>query len=80
MDPTRLKLTQQDDQIYSRFRESFPDLKVEQLIEDELKSSEGKAVIRPRSQERVSMVASSRNGARSVRNSKRQWKTSVSGH
>ena len=55
LDASKLKLTQQDDQIYSRFRELFPELKVDQLNEDELKSNEGKAVIRSCSYERVSM-------------------------
>lgn len=32
-----------DEQIYAHFRETFPDLKVDRLVEDEFKSEEGKA-------------------------------------
>ena len=44
VDPTLLRLTQADDAIYKAFREGFPDLKVEIIIEDEIKSAEGKEV------------------------------------
>lgn len=42
VDPRFLKLTPYDDIIYKAFREEFPDLKIEVLNEDELKSSEAK--------------------------------------
>ncbi|XP_054156561.1 protein PBDC1-like [Oppia nitens] len=38
-----LRLTPQDDQIYSDFRQQFPDLDVKQLTEDRLKCDEAKA-------------------------------------
>lgn len=47
VDPKFLKLTPNDDQIYKSFRETFPDLKVDKINEDELKSPEGKAKWRP---------------------------------
>lgn len=42
VDPKILRLTTHDDVIYKTFREHFPDLKVDLLIEDEMKSPEGK--------------------------------------
>lgn len=47
VDPKYLKLTPHDEQIYKTFREVFPDLKVDKIKEDELKSAEGKAKWRP---------------------------------
>lgn len=47
VDPKFLKLTPHDEQIYKAFRTTFPDLKVDKIIEDELKSPEGKAQWRP---------------------------------
>lgn len=47
VDPKLLRLTPHDDQIYKIFRETFPDLKVNKLNENELKSPEGKAKWRP---------------------------------
>jgi len=44
MDPKQLHLSRHDDQIYSRFRELFPDLKVDILDENQIKSNEGKSV------------------------------------
>jgi hypothetical protein len=44
VDPKLLKLTPHDDYIYKTFREEFPDLKVDRLDEDALKSSEAKQV------------------------------------
>jgi hypothetical protein len=44
MDPKQLRLSRHDDQIYSRFRELFPDLKVDILDENQIKSNEGKSV------------------------------------
>lgn len=44
MDPTGLKLTPMDDEIYKQFREDFKDLKIEVLKEDEIKSEENKKV------------------------------------
>jgi hypothetical protein len=44
MDPKQLRLSRHDDQIYSRFRELFPDLKVDILDENQIKSTEGKSV------------------------------------
>jgi hypothetical protein len=43
VDPKELRLTGHDDQIYSRFRELFPDLKIDILDENQIKSNEGKA-------------------------------------
>ncbi|CAK9808534.1 Protein PBDC1 [Anthophora quadrimaculata] len=47
VDPKLLKLTPHDEQIYKTFRDLFPDLKVNKINEDELKSSEGKMRWRP---------------------------------
>lgn len=47
VDPKLLRLTPHDDQIYKLFREVFPDLTVDKINEDELKSSEGKHKWRP---------------------------------
>ncbi|XP_066588487.1 protein PBDC1 isoform X2 [Prorops nasuta] len=47
VDPKILKLTPYDDQIYKLFREVFPNLKVDIINEDELKSPEGKDKWRP---------------------------------
>jgi len=47
VDPRLLKLTPHDDQIYKTFRETFPDLKVDAIVEDEMKSPEGKQKWRP---------------------------------
>jgi hypothetical protein len=44
VDPKLLKLTPHDDNIYKTFREEFPDLKVDVLDEDGLKSLEAKQV------------------------------------
>lgn len=45
MDPKQLRLSPHDDKIYSRFREVFPDMKIDILDENQMKSNEGKAVI-----------------------------------
>lgn len=47
VDPKLLKLTPHDDNIYKTFREEFPDLKVDVLDEDGLKSFEAKQKWRP---------------------------------
>ncbi|XP_076650538.1 protein PBDC1 [Halictus rubicundus] len=47
VDPKLLKLTPHDDQIYKTFRDTFPNLKVDKIDEEELKSEEGKARWRP---------------------------------
>lgn len=44
VDPTALKLTKMDDEIYEEFRKDFPDLKIDVIKEDELKSAEAKEV------------------------------------
>lgn len=44
VDPTALKLTKMDDEIYEEFRKDFPDLKIDIIKEDELKSAEAKEV------------------------------------
>lgn len=44
VDPTVLKLTKMDDEIYEEFRKDFPDLKIDAIKEDELKSAEAKEV------------------------------------
>lgn len=47
VDPTALKLTKMDDEIYEEFRKDFPDLKMDIIKEDELKSAEAKEKWRP---------------------------------
>ncbi|XP_030764515.1 protein PBDC1-like [Sitophilus oryzae] len=47
VDPKILRLTPQDDLIYKLFREEFPDLKIDIIIESELKSTKEKAKWRP---------------------------------
>ncbi|XP_047229067.1 protein PBDC1 [Girardinichthys multiradiatus] len=47
VDPKFLKLTKVDDQIYSSFRETFKELNVKQLKEEDLKSDEAKERWRP---------------------------------
>ncbi|MED6237350.1 Protein pbdc1 [Ataeniobius toweri] len=47
VDPKFLKLTKVDDQIYSSFRETFKELDVKQLKEEDLKSDEAKERWRP---------------------------------
>lgn len=44
MEPKFLKLTKQDDKIYSSFRETFKDLDIKLLKEDDLKSDDAKEV------------------------------------
>ena len=44
VDPSVLKLTKIDSQIYEKFREDFQDFNVCLLNEDEMKSAEGKEV------------------------------------
>jgi len=44
VDPKFLKLTKLDDKIYSSFRETFKELDVKRLKEDDLKSDEAKEV------------------------------------
>ncbi|CAB0012665.1 unnamed protein product [Nesidiocoris tenuis] len=47
VDPKALRLTKHDDLIYTKFREMFPDLDVQSINEDEMKSDQGKAKWRP---------------------------------
>ncbi|XP_033324944.1 protein PBDC1 isoform X1 [Megalopta genalis] len=47
VDPKLLKLTPHDDQIYKTFRDTYPNLKVDKLDEDELKSEDAKTGWRP---------------------------------
>ncbi|XP_033215113.1 protein PBDC1 [Belonocnema kinseyi] len=47
VDPKLLRLTPHDDLIYKTFRETFSDLKVDVINEDELKSEEQKKIWRP---------------------------------
>ncbi|XP_051167494.1 protein PBDC1 [Leptopilina boulardi] len=47
VDPKLLRLTPHDDQIYKTFRETFPNLKVDVINEEELKSEDGKIMWRP---------------------------------
>ncbi|XP_048748156.1 protein PBDC1-like [Ostrea edulis] len=47
VDPTVLKLTKIDDDLYTEFRKEFPDLKIDIIQEDQLKSVESKAKWRP---------------------------------
>ena len=44
MDPSILKLTPMDEEIYKQFREDFKDLKVDVLQEDDIKSEANKQV------------------------------------
>lgn len=46
MEPKLLRLTKHDEEIYSRFREEFPDLSIEFISEDVLKSADAKKVRR----------------------------------
>ncbi|XP_043288112.1 protein PBDC1 [Venturia canescens] len=56
VDPKLLRLTPHDDQIYKTFREFFPDLKVDVIVEDELKSAAGKQKWRPYCEQFKSVV------------------------
>ncbi|XP_051973488.1 protein PBDC1-like [Xyrauchen texanus] len=47
VDPKLLKLTKSDDQIYTKFREAFPDLNIQVLDPELLKSAEAKEKWRP---------------------------------
>ncbi|XP_014478970.1 PREDICTED: protein PBDC1 [Dinoponera quadriceps] len=47
VDPKLLRLTPHDDLIYKTFRETFPDMKVDKINEEELKSHEQKEKWRP---------------------------------
>ncbi|XP_062570732.1 protein PBDC1-like [Saccostrea cucullata] len=47
VDPTVLKLTQIDDEIYTEFRKEFPDFKIDVIREEDLKSPEAKEKWRP---------------------------------
>ena len=47
VDPKLLRLTPQDDAIYKAFRGKFPNLKIDLIKEDEIKSPEGKEMWRP---------------------------------
>ena len=44
VDPTLLRLTMVDDEIYTKFREKFPDMKVDVVNENEMKSASSKEV------------------------------------
>ena len=44
MDPSLLRLTKVDDEIYTKFRETFPDMKVDVINEDEMKAASSKEV------------------------------------
>jgi hypothetical protein len=44
VDPAILKLTKTDNEIYDHFRSEFPDLKIDKIDTDEMKSAEGKEV------------------------------------
>lgn len=44
MDSRILKLTKEDDAIYTEFKKEFPDLKIDVIDEDEMKSPAGKEV------------------------------------
>jgi len=47
IDPSSLRLTRLDDDIYTEFREKFPDFKVDKVEESQLKSPEAKEKWRP---------------------------------
>nr|CAG4651450.1 EOG090X0HAI [Simocephalus serrulatus]SVE94592.1 EOG090X0HAI [Simocephalus serrulatus] len=47
VDPKVLRLTKLDDQLYKHFRETFPDLNVASVTEDQLKSAQAKECWRP---------------------------------
>lgn len=47
VDPKLLRLTPHDEQIYKAFKDTFPNMKVDKIDENELKSAEGKAKWRP---------------------------------
>jgi len=42
VDPKALRLTKMDDQLYKHFRETFPDLNVASVTEEQLKSADAK--------------------------------------
>ena len=44
MDPSHLRLSPVDDELYTKFRQTFPDMKVDVLVEDEMKSASDKVV------------------------------------
>lgn len=47
VDPKLLRLTSHDDHIYQLFRDTFPNMKIDKIQEDELKSLEAKKKWRP---------------------------------
>ncbi|XP_075223962.1 protein PBDC1 [Lycorma delicatula] len=47
VDPKILRLTPHDEEIYKAFRVEFPDMKIDKINEDEMKSPEGKEKWRP---------------------------------
>lgn len=47
MDPKVLRLTKLDDQLYKHFRETFPELSVALVTEEQLKSAQAKECWRP---------------------------------
>lgn len=44
MDPKLLRLTPHDEQIYTKFRQEFPEMKIDVLNEEQIKSEGGKKV------------------------------------
>ncbi|XP_033757303.1 protein PBDC1-like [Pecten maximus] len=47
VDTSLLKLTKKDDEIYEHFRKTFPDMAVDILQENELKTNDAKSIWRP---------------------------------
>ncbi|ESO98343.1 hypothetical protein LOTGIDRAFT_114503, partial [Lottia gigantea] len=47
VDPTTLKLTKYDDEIYKKFKDEFPDFKIDVIDTEQLKSPEAKLKWRP---------------------------------
>ena len=76
IDPRQFRLTRHDDQIYSRFREVFPKLKIDVLDENELKSAEGKQVNIHMRFARVVVFYLLSNGEHSVKNFE-SWSTII---
>ncbi|CAF4795744.1 unnamed protein product, partial [Rotaria sp. Silwood2] len=74
VDPKQLRLSRHDDKIYSRFRELFPDFKIDVLDENQIKSNEGKQVTKKQQQNEscslvgglILLMVESRKEARSL--------------
>ncbi|ESO11639.1 hypothetical protein HELRODRAFT_71674, partial [Helobdella robusta] len=57
VDPTKLKLCKLDNELYSKFRGKFKDLKIDKIVENDIKSEEAKQQWREFCEEFNSQVA-----------------------